>query len=71
MNWPIFSTTSMSLDGFIAGPGDGKQFPPAPPQVPKGPSNLTFVTDGIESGMRLEKLSVNDGHLATHIHFGC
>lgn len=98
--------------------------PPAPAEVPRGPSNLTFVTDGIESairqakavaggkdvklggaspgkaalfagladeilvhlapylmgggvrlfgdlpdGVRLEKVSVEDGHLATHIRY--
>jgi dihydrofolate reductase len=98
--------------------------PPAPETVPKGPSNLTFVTDGIASaidkasgvargkdvklggaspgkqaleaglcdeilvhvapyllgggvplfgtlptGIRLEKLSVRDGPLATHIRY--
>jgi dihydrofolate reductase len=98
--------------------------PPPPAEVPKGPSNLTFVTDGIRSalrqaraaagdkdvklggaspgkaalaaglvdeilvhiapylmgggvrlfddlsdGIRLEKLSVEDGHLATHVRY--
>jgi dihydrofolate reductase len=98
--------------------------PPPASEVPKGPSNLTFVTDGIESavrkakavagakdvklggaspgkaalaaglvdeilvhiapylmgggvrlfddlpdGIRLEKLEVHDGHLATHIRY--
>jgi len=29
--------------------------PPPPSEVPKGPSNLTFVTDGIESAIRQAK----------------
>ena len=29
--------------------------PPPPSQVPKGPSNITFVTDGIESALRQAK----------------
>ena len=134
---------TMSLDGYVAGPEDGPEFPlgkhdgmaifdwyfsgteeyrtplfkpePGPNldqvkrmyeesgafifgrrtyDISKGwggrPSNLTFVTDGIESairqapyllgggvrlfdvlanGVRLEKLSVSDGPLATHLRY--
>ena len=79
---------SMSLDGFVAGPDDGRADPlgrhggmhlfgrrtyeiadgwrgrhpvegmpvfvlthDPPPDFPHGPSNLTFVTDGIESAI--------------------
>lgn len=38
--------------------------PPPADTVPKGPSNLTFVTDGIA-----EKISATDGPLATHVRY--
>jgi dihydrofolate reductase len=37
--------------------------PPDPASVPQGPSNLTFVTDGIESAIRQAKLVAGDKHV--------
>jgi dihydrofolate reductase len=37
--------------------------PPPPETVPKGPSNLTFVTDGIESAIRQAKAAAGDKHV--------
>jgi len=37
--------------------------PPPPSEVPQGPSNLTFVTDGIESAVRQAKAVVGDKHV--------
>jgi dihydrofolate reductase len=37
--------------------------PPPPETVPKGPSNLTFVTDGIASAVRQAKAVAGDKHV--------
>lgn len=37
--------------------------PPPPETVPKGPSNLTFVTDGIASAIRQAKAVAGDKHV--------
>ena len=37
--------------------------PPPPESVPKGPSNLTFVTDGIASAVRQAKAAAGDKHV--------
>lgn len=37
--------------------------PPPPESVPKGPSNLTFVTDGIASAVRQAKAVAGDKHV--------
>ncbi len=37
--------------------------PPPPETVPKGPSNLTFVTDGIASAVRQAKVAAGDKHV--------
>jgi dihydrofolate reductase len=37
--------------------------PPPPETVPKGPSNLTFVTDGIESAIAQAKAVAGDRHV--------
>ena len=37
--------------------------PPPAETVPKGPSNLTFVTDGIESAIRQAKAAAGDKHV--------
>ena len=49
---------TMSLDGFVAGPGDGKDYP-------------LGKHDGDHFGgpVRLEKISASDGPLATHLRY--
>ncbi len=42
--------------------------PPAPEKVPKGPSNLTFVTDGIASAVRQAKAAAGDKHVRSVAH---
>jgi dihydrofolate reductase len=37
--------------------------PPPPNTVPKGPSNITFVTDGIENAIKLAKAAAGDKHV--------
>ena len=37
--------------------------PPPPETVPRGPSRLTFVTDGIESAVRQAKAAAGDKHV--------
>jgi dihydrofolate reductase len=37
--------------------------PPPASEVPKGPSNLTFVTDGIESAIKLAKVAAGTKHV--------
>lgn len=37
--------------------------PPAVDKVPKGPSNLTFVTDGIEHAIQMAKAAAGDKHV--------
>ncbi len=37
--------------------------PPSAATVPKGPSQLTFVTDGVESAIRQAKAAAGDKHV--------
>ncbi len=58
---------TMSLDGFVAGPDDGKKHPLG---THGGEAIFDCYTSGTEEVKSpLEKLSVSDGPLATHIRY--
>lgn len=59
---------SMSLDGFIAGPGDALDNPFGTGGAPAGPApaGVRFVTDGIESCAKQAKAAAGDRDVMLH-----